>query len=227
MFKRLRFALPLHEIVAYNVTRPCTAKWCDRTRVGAGRYCASHRHRLVRFGHPQGRRLQSTWNARRVADRFLKRHASDPTVRSALGHVAGLLADRRLHSRPDEYGRLLRRLAGYPARDAVVRLLAVWIVVERLALPDDVRLEFHLAHCLLHLRARPGHVPRAVAGELGAWLRERLAPLMALWLWRVRAPFEETDTRRRREREKKRRYRARKRAGAEHVGAEGDTGVDS
>ncbi len=156
-----------------NPTRHCSAPGCTRHRRRSSRYCRTHERRARLYGHPLGgqidRKLVASY--RQEFTDFIDRHADTPQVEAAVV----LMSDSIQHGLPyrSDSGADFRlrhlRDEGVTGKEALEILGGVWLLSYRepRALPDDVRLTYHLGLALIKARPYPQRLYKSpTAGKM-------------------------------------------------------------
>jgi hypothetical protein len=151
---------------ALNQRHPCAVRTCPYRRNWTSQYCAAHRTRHRRYGHPLGRHVSKDEHAsyRKLARRLFRRFADHPGLLAAKEVVAALLSPqqnepRRKPLRLNPHWQLWRELTrlrseGVTPDEALETIVGVWLLslFEPEKLPDDTRLDYAIAQAVFHLR---------------------------------------------------------------------------
>jgi hypothetical protein len=159
-----------------NSQRPCSVQGCTKRRHSLSKWCAGHEETAAKYGHVYGHRIPAGTLRpyKKLAARWLARHASNPSVQAAIAEMRDILwvdvspPTKKLghkgvnfHERYQAW-RELRRLAdaGVKPEDALIICLATWMLSmwREPILPDDARLTMALGRHVLKLATLRGRV---------------------------------------------------------------------
>ncbi len=139
----------------------CSAPGCSTHRRHTSRYCRRHEYRVRLYGHPMGGKIDRKLIAlyRQEFTDFIDRYADTPQVEAAVALMSDSI-QRGLPNRSDPGADFrLRHLRdeGVTGKEALEIVGGVWLLSYRepRALPDDVRLTYHLGLALIKARPYP------------------------------------------------------------------------
>ena len=139
---------------ARNEAKKCLVDSCFKHRHKVSGYCRTHERQKERYGHPLGRAIQKRDYMREQEDVmvFMEKYSEHPTMKSGVEWFNSLLAEsatgRKVPGKLELNG-LIR--AGVEGKTCLHAVLSIWLYSERRPgiLPDDLRLNFAIAHALL------------------------------------------------------------------------------
>lgn len=165
---------------------PCALPGCFNHRHGVSPYCQPHMRAVSAHGHPKGRNIPRHRYAREMRDvrEVFRKHATHPALCASLEWAARWLESGDATGP----GRELTRLAmTVTPREVIEEAAALWLASRRAPawLPDDARLTFALASCVLRLapcecmaRGRYTRATRTTRQVIGEQIRSALGVFM-------------------------------------------------